>query len=168
MTTARAGRWTPSVDPGLAVALVFAAVAAWPLLSRHSLPSGTDAIQHLYRAYEILAAWNEGVLYTRWAPDFYYTIGRDQWGPQAAIVSAAAYAFAPYIALTDPVLRGAVPEAFAIGLGPVVLWAYSRLARTGLRAFFVLSVVRLAALVQSHNLISFAFAGLTEQFVAAP
>ena len=173
MTSARAGRLTPRFDPGLAVALVFAAVAAWPLLSRPSLPSGTDGIQHLYRAYEILAAWKEGVLYTRWAPDFYYNygypvfnyyapltyflaagygaffglvagikfglvlasfigtlgvylFGRDQWGPQAAIVSAAAYAFAPYIALTDPVLRGAVPEVFAIGLGPVVLWAFSR------------------------------------------
>ena len=73
-------------------------------------------------------------------------------GRRRRIVSAAAYAFAPYIALADPVLRGAVPEVFAIGLGPVVLWAFSRLARTPSRGFFALAVGSLAALILSHNL----------------
>ena len=212
MSTSRAGRLTPRFDPGLAVALVFAAGAAWPLLSHASLPSGTDGIQHLYRAYEILAAWREGIFFTRWAPDFYYSygypvfnfyapfthylaaaygwfwgpvagvkfvmvlstfvgtagvylFGKEHWGALPAAVSAAVYASAPYIALTEPIIRGAMPEAFAIGLGPIVLSASRRLARTGSRRFFALAAVSLAILMASHNLLSFVLIGFTAAWI---
>src|SRR5260370_10697032 len=75
MSTWRAGRFTLQVDPGLVAALAFACVSAWPLLSHPSLPLETDAHHHIDRVSEILAAWREGILYTRWAPDFYYNYG---------------------------------------------------------------------------------------------
>ena len=210
--TVSARRWMARFDPGLGAAFVFACVSAWPLLSKPSLPRLTDAQHHIYRAYEILAAWREGILYTRWAPDFYYMygypvfnfyapfthylaaayglffgpvagvkfglvlatflgtlgvylFGRVHWGPLPAAVSAAVYAAAPYITLIDPVIRGALPEAFAIGLGPIVLWAFTGLARTNSRRFFVLAVASLAMLIASHNLLSFVLLGFTMAWI---
>lgn len=63
------------IDPGLIVAVVLATIAAWPLLSRPSLPQFTDAEMHVYRAGEVAEAVQAGVLYPRWAPDFYYGHG---------------------------------------------------------------------------------------------
>lgn len=71
-TTAKTTRW---LDPGLGVALLLATLAAWPLLTRASLPTFTDAEMHVYRTYEILAAWQQGVSYLRWAPDLFYAFG---------------------------------------------------------------------------------------------
>jgi hypothetical protein len=62
-------------DPGLAVVLLVATLAAWPLLTRASMPPFTDAHSHIFRTYEILTAWREGILYPRWAPDFYFGYG---------------------------------------------------------------------------------------------
>src|SRR5207247_2282920 len=143
-----------------------------------------------YRAFEIIQAWHQRILYTRWAADFYYGYGypvfnfyapfthylaaayglffgpiagvkfgmvlatflgtfgiymfaRMQWGPLAGMVTAAVYATAPYITLYDPVIRGALPEAMAIGVGPIVLWSFTGLARTGSRGFFSVAVISL-------------------------
>jgi hypothetical protein len=63
------------VDPGILVTLLLAALAAWPFLARASLPTFTDAEMHAYRTYEIIAAWQAGVLYPRWAPDLFYAFG---------------------------------------------------------------------------------------------
>lgn len=54
---------------------LLATLAAWPFLTRHSLPTFTDAEMHVYRTYEILAAWRAGVPYLRWAPDLFYAFG---------------------------------------------------------------------------------------------
>ena len=62
-------------DLGLAAALAVALVAAWPFLARPSLPQFTDAEMHVYRAGEILFSLRQGVLWPRWAPDFYYGYG---------------------------------------------------------------------------------------------
>jgi uncharacterized membrane protein len=62
-------------DPGWLAAVAFAVIAAWPLLTRPSLPTFTDAEMHVYRAGEILFSLREGVLWPRWAPDFYYGYG---------------------------------------------------------------------------------------------
>ncbi|MCC7361623.1 MAG: hypothetical protein IT317_19220 [Anaerolineales bacterium] len=62
-------------DPGLLVALLLATLAAWPFLTRASLPTFTDAEMHVYRTYEILAGWQGGVSYLRWAPDLFYAFG---------------------------------------------------------------------------------------------
>jgi len=204
--------WLAQADPGLLAALAFACLSAWPMLSRSSLPILTDAHHHIYRTFEILQAWRQGILFTRWAPDFYfsygypvfnfyapfthylsaaygwfygpvagvkfamvlsafigtigiYLFGREQWGALPGSVSAAVYATAPYIALTEPITRGAMPEALAIGLGPVVLWAFTRLMRTGSRRFFALAAISLAILIASHNLLSFVLIAFTSTWI---
>ena len=63
------------LDAGLLAALLIATLAAWPFLSRASLPTFTDAEMHVYRTFEILSAWRAGVLYLRWAPDLFYAFG---------------------------------------------------------------------------------------------
>ena len=200
-------RFKALADPGLGVVLLLATLAAWPLLTRASMPPFTDAHSHIFRTYEILSAWRAGILYPRWAPDFYFGYGypvfdyystlsyylaaayawffgpvagvkflfvlttylaatgvylfaRDEWGPAPAIVSAAVFAFAPYIVLVEPIQRGGLPEALAVALAPWVLWGFTRLARTGSRAFWFVSTLSLAALVLAHNLMSFVFIGL--------
>jgi hypothetical protein len=201
------------LDPGLLLALLSAALAAWPLLTRASLPTLTDAHHHVYRTFEVLAAWREGVLYPRWAPDFYYGFGypvfnyyaplsyylaaayglifgpvagvkfvfvlsaglgaagvyrlaRGAWGAPAGVVAAASFALAPYLAYIDPIMRGALPEALAIALGPWLLLAFTSLARAPTRRRLLLAAVCLAALVLAHNLMSFVFAGLAAARVA--
>ena len=62
-------------DPGLLVAAALALIAAWPFLARPGLPQFTDAEMHVYRAGEVLASLRAGVLWPRWAPDFYYGYG---------------------------------------------------------------------------------------------
>ena len=52
-----------------------ATLAVWPFLTRHSLPTFTDAEMHVYRTFEILAGWRAGVPYLRWAPDLFYAFG---------------------------------------------------------------------------------------------
>lgn len=51
------------------------ALAAWPFLARPGLPRDTDAELHVFRTAEVYACWAEGVIYPRWAPDFYYGYG---------------------------------------------------------------------------------------------
>jgi len=62
-------------DPGWVVVFLLATLAAWPFLTRASLPTFTDAEMHAYRTFEILSAWQAGVPYLRWAPDFFYAFG---------------------------------------------------------------------------------------------
>ena len=57
------------------VVLLLVLLAAWPFLARPGLPRDTDAELHVLRAAELLACWQGGVLYPRWAPDFYYGYG---------------------------------------------------------------------------------------------
>src|SRR5436189_4301030 len=117
MSTRRPGRLTSRFDLGVAVVLVFAAVAAWPLLSHPSLPSGTDAIQHLYRAYEVLAAWKEGLLYTRWAPDFYYGYGYPVLHYYAPLTYLLAAAYGAVYGLVAGIKFGLVLAGFIGVLG---------------------------------------------------
>lgn len=63
------------IDLGLLVSLLLVVVAAWPFLARPGLPRDTDAELHVFRAAEVSACWSQGVIYPRWAPDFYYGYG---------------------------------------------------------------------------------------------
>jgi len=58
-------------DPGLVVVMLLTVFATWPLLRRPGLPTFTDADHHVYRTLEIILAWQQGVPYLHWAPDFY-------------------------------------------------------------------------------------------------
>lgn len=62
-------------DPGLLLALLLALIAALPFLTRPGLPRGTDAELHVFRAAELGYSLQAGILYPRWAPDFYYGYG---------------------------------------------------------------------------------------------
>lgn len=68
-------KWRPQVDPGYGVVLLLCALALWPFLSRASLPHQTDAELHIFRLAELSRLVRAGVLYPRWAPNFYYGYG---------------------------------------------------------------------------------------------
>ena len=50
-------------------------LAAGPFLARPGLPRDTDAELHVFRAAELASCWRAGVVYPRWAPDFYFGYG---------------------------------------------------------------------------------------------
>ncbi len=116
------------LDPGLLVALLLATLAAWPLLTRSSLPTFTDAEMHAYRTYEIISAWQSGVSYIRWAPDLFYAFGYPVFNYYAPLsyYLGAAYgaifggAFAPAVAGVKFVL---VASAY---LGAVGMYLFVR------------------------------------------
>lgn len=206
------------LDAGLLVVLFLATLSAWPLLTRTSLPGFTDAEQHAFRTYEIMAAWQGGAPYLRWARDLFYGYGypvfnyyaplsyylgaaygllccglgtgavagvkfvlvisaylgtlgmylfvRDHWGGVAGVVSAAAFAFAPYIVYIDPHARGDAPETLALALAPGMFWAFARLRRTGSPGEVVVAALMLAGVILSHNLMALIFFGLLLAWLA--
>jgi len=86
-----------------------------------------------------------------------YLLARDLFGPQAGLIAAVAYAYAPYQFL-DGLLRANMPESVALLLMPLILWAFRRLALTGKRRWFLASIASLAALLLTHNISSLLFA----------
>ncbi|MBI3762986.1 MAG: glycosyltransferase family 39 protein, partial [Chloroflexi bacterium] len=118
-------RLARAVDPGLIAALAFAIAAAWPFLSRPSLPLFTDAELHIYRAGEIIFSLREGILWPRWAPDFYYGYGYPVFNYYAPLT----YHIASYYALltgTDVVAGTKAVFVLAIGLGAVGVYGFVR------------------------------------------
>ena len=97
-----------------------------------------------------------------------YLFVRDRWGSLAGMVAAASFVLAPYVVYVDPHARGAAPETFAIGLAPVMLWAFARLrsSRTASPWDMLFAAFTLAALTLSHNLMSFVFLGLLVAWLA--
>lgn len=85
-----------------------------------------------------------------------YLLARDLFGPQAGVVAAVAYAYAPYQFL-NALLRANMPESVALPLMPLILWGFRRLALTGHRRWFLVSVGSLAALLLAHNISSLLF-----------
>lgn len=63
------------LDPGVAIAFAIGLLAVWPLFAYPSLPLNTDAEIHILRAAEVKESILSGVLYPRWANDFYYGNG---------------------------------------------------------------------------------------------
>jgi len=72
-------------------------------------------------------------------------------GRRAGLVAAAAYVTAPYL-LYNVYHRGALAEVLAMALMPAILWAITRLARTGSPQFFALTALLYAALPLGHNI----------------
>lgn len=62
-------------DAGYLVVLLISLLAVWPLLSRASLPEGTDAELHIFRLHELGYLVRGGEFYPRWAPNFYHAYG---------------------------------------------------------------------------------------------
>ncbi len=202
-------------DPGFLVVTLICLLAVWPLISRASLPEGTDAELHIFRLHELSYLIRGGEFYPRWAPNFYHGYGypifnyyapltyylalpldllpsidatlaskavlvggmllaglglygyvRDNWGRRAGYVAAALYVYSPYIQYIDPHIRGALPEAFSFGVFPLALWALDRLRHRRSAAAWVASVLAVAAVTLSHNLMGLFFFGLLAAWVA--
>lgn len=63
------------IDRAVWLVLALSLLAAWAFILRPSLPRETDAELHVFRAAELGYSLRAGVLYPRWAPDFYYGYG---------------------------------------------------------------------------------------------
>lgn len=82
-----------------------------------------------------------------------YLLGRELFGPPAGVLAAASFTFAPYVVFIDPHARGDLAEHFAVCLLPLGFYAFQRLmSGAGGRGAFSGSVLTLAAIVFSHNL----------------
>lgn len=193
-------------DPGFLVVFLICLLAVWPLISRASLPEGTDAELHIFRLHELSYLIRGGEFYPRWAPNFYHGFGypifnyyapliyylalpfellpaidatlaskiilvagmllaglgiygfvRDNWGRRAGYVAAALYVYSPYIQYIDPYIRGALPEAFSFAVFPLALWMLDRLRREPATVSWIASVLSVAAVILSHNLMGLFF-----------
>ncbi len=82
---------------------------------------------------------------------------------RAAILAAVVYVYVPYH-LVNAYYRGDLPEFFAMGWFPAILWAFGRIARPGtLRSrlpYIVAAALCYAGLVLSHNLSAFIYTGI--------
>ena len=90
-----------------------------------------------------------------------YLLGRDLFGSAGGVLAAACYTFAPYVVFIDPHARGVLAEHFAICLLPAVFYAFRRLMNgVGKRGALLGSVLGLAMLLFSHNLLGLVTSGL--------
>lgn len=191
------------LDPFLVLALVSTGFLILPLLPP-GLPPTDDGYLHLLRPVELHECIRQGVLYPRWAPDFWvgygypffnfyapmvyylveafhlvgfdfivalkltiflgielaalhsFLLGRELWGSKGGFVSAVAFVYIPHL-VTETLHRGDYAQMFAIALLPAILFYYHRLVQRGGLAYFVASVVSLAALVLTHNVTTMLF-----------
>ncbi len=74
----------------------------------------------------------------------------------AGFVAAIVYMAAPYTVL-DSLVRANLPEAIALALMPLILWAFRRLLLRGGRKYFAGAVLSFAALLLTHNISSLIF-----------
>jgi hypothetical protein len=88
-----------------------------------------------------------------------YLFARDEWGPLAGLVAAAAYTFSPYLVSVDPLSRGDAPETLSLAVAPWLFWLFTRLLRAPSRWRLALAAVTLAVLILSHNLMAIIFFG---------
>lgn len=95
-----------------------------------------------------------------------YGFVRDNWGRRAGYVAAATFLYAPYIQYIDPHARGVLPESFSFGVFACALWALNRLRTTGGRWSWLVSVLLVAAVVLSHNLMGLLFFGILTAWTA--
>jgi hypothetical protein len=80
----------------------------------------------------------------------------DVFDQPAGFVAAIVYMAAPYTVI-DSLVRSNLPEAIALALMPLILWAFRRLLLRGGRKYFALAVLSLAALLLTHNISSLIF-----------
>ena len=83
-----------------------------------------------------------------------YLLGRELAGPAGGVLAAASFIFAPYVVFIDPHARGDLAEHFALCLLPLAFYTFRRLmSGVGGKGALPGSVLTLAALVFSHNLL---------------
>ncbi len=116
-----------SIDAGLVFALVLSLIAAWPFLARPGLPRETDAELHVFRTAELTHVMRQGVLYTRWAPDFYYGYGYPFYNYYGSLTY---YAGSAYSLLTGADAMNAMRFVSALGILGAGVGAYVLARRT--------------------------------------
>ena len=89
-----------------------------------------------------------------------YTFARRRLGQVAGVVASAAFLYAPYLVLIDPLVRVDLPEYFAIAWMPWVFWGFDRLLEGNRRVDVALAALPLAALALTHNLMLLLFSPL--------
>jgi len=87
---------------------------------------------------------------------FAFLLAREFWGKWGGLLSGVSYIFFPYRFL-EIYVRGAFPEFLALSLLPFVLWSFYKLLKSENKFYFYLAPFSLAALLLSHNFISFVF-----------
>ncbi len=85
-----------------------------------------------------------------------YLFIRDHLGPQAGLVAAIAYIYAPY-QLFNVFVRGSFPAVWAAALFPLAFWAFNRLFVTTTSRWLVISAFLSALAILTHNISSLLF-----------
>jgi hypothetical protein len=112
-------------DLNLITILIIVIITALPFLTRPGLPRHTDLELHVFRAAEYGEVLQDGVLYPRWAPDFYYGYGYPIFNYYAPLT----YAFANIFDLVpgvDTVLSMKLVILTAYALGAYGLYFLAR------------------------------------------
>lgn len=142
----RHGDWWPRYVPGFLfgygapVFNFYAPLSLYPMEGLHLLGlSFVDALILAMIGYTLVGAVGA------------YLFGKIWGGPVSGIVTAAAYAYAPYV-LYDWPRRGAVAEFVALALLPWILWAFWRLAMQGQRRDLALATLFFGLLILTHNI----------------
>src|SRR5512135_2905242 len=111
----------------------------------HLLGSSFPSALNLVLAGSLIAS---GLAMNLWVSDIF--------DRPAGFVAAIVYMAAPYTVI-DVLARANLPEAIALALLPLILWAFRRLLLRGGRKYFALAVLSLAALLLAHNISSLIF-----------
>ena len=93
-----------------------------------------------------------------------YLLGRDTLGPQAGLVAAAAYLYAPY-RLREMYIQGNYAQFMGIALYPLVLWCYFKVIQSGKLRYIIGGGLAYAALFLSHNISVMIFSPLLAAYV---
>ena len=139
------------LDWGAVIVLILCLVAVWPWLARPGLPAGTDAEIHVPRVAEFARILADGVLYPRWAPDFYLGYGYPLFNFYAPLVY---YLALPFYLFTSA--AGAVKAVFILG---------ALLAGLGMYAFAQRRLGRPAGIVAAAAYLYAPYLVLIEPFV---
>ena len=98
-----------------------------------------------------------------------YGYATDFLSRRAALLASVVYVYVPYH-LVNAYFRGDLPEFFAMGWFPAILWAFGRIARPGtLRSrlpFVVAAAVCYAGLILTHNLSAYIYTGILVTYCA--
>ncbi len=111
------------LDWGVLTVAVLCLVAVLPWLTRPGLPAGSDAEIHVPRVAEFARVLADGVLYPRWAPDFYLGYGYPLFNFYAPLVYYLAQPFYWLIGATGAVKALFVTATWLAGLG---MYAFAR------------------------------------------
>ena len=140
-------RWAPDLNYGYGI----------PLFNYvYPLPNYISSFFHIFGisfidAFKLnffTAIFLAGLFFYLWTKSFFKEKG--------AMVGAVFYLFSPYM-FVDTYIRGSVGEVWAIALFPAFLWAVTELIYNGKKIFLPFSIIFLALIIFSHNILALMF-----------